>query len=131
MFVRVTREVAVAGRWSGAGRLEYTQTLFISNYNMSRRQGKPRQANTLQAKLQQAKEDVIPAKNEPPSVAAKEFKLQEVICAFGLKRVEDLVQVPGQLKSLKWDIQKIPETKGFVLTPFLRKSFVHSDTPPI
>ena len=88
-------------------------------YNMSRRQGKPRQANTLQARLQQAKEDVIPAKNEPPIVAAKEFKFQEVISAFGLKRVEDLVQVPGQLKSLKWDIQEIPETKRFVPTPLL------------
>ena len=81
-----------------------------------------------QAKLEQAKEDGIHAENQLASVAAKEFNLQEAICAFGLKCTEDLVQVPGQSKLLKWDIQEVPETKGFVstpVTPLLGKSFKH------
>ena len=74
---------------------------------MSPRQGKP----------QQGKEDSV--------IAAKEFTLEKAKKALGLK-IEELVQVAGQSESLTWRIQDIPETKDFVPTRFLGKSFKHS-----
>jgi hypothetical protein len=54
--------------------------------------------------------------------AAKDFSLMEAVHAFGLKYSEEMVKVRGGgLRMLDWRIGAIPETKGFILTPCLRK----------
>ena len=56
------------------------------------------------------------------TMAAKKFSLKEAAFAFGLK-LTNSVQVPGQVGSLKWCIEDIPETNNFVCSPCLGKSF--------
>ena len=62
----------------------------------------------------------------PPNIstlAAKEFSLEDAVLAFGLKFTD---RVSGQVGSLEWCIEDIPETKDFVCSPCLSKSFKHS-----
>jgi len=61
------------------------------------------------------------------TMAATEFTIDEAVFAFGLEFSGGLVHLPIDIgESLKWRIEDIPQTKGFVLTPGLRKSFKHS-----
>jgi hypothetical protein len=69
------------------------------------------------------------APSDVSTKGAKEFSLEETVFAFGLKTAKELVLVPGQSESLKWRIEDNPETKGFVPTLFLGKSFKHSRSP--
>ena len=59
--------------------------------------------------------------------AAKDFSIEQAVVAFGLKLdSEESGQVSnesGEVGSPKWPIEDIPETKGFVLTPYMSKSF--------
>jgi hypothetical protein len=57
---------------------------------------------------------------------AKDFNIDKAVYAFGgLEFRSKLIKVPGGVGFPQWCIQDIPETKEFVLTPRLCKSFKH------
>jgi hypothetical protein len=58
----------------------------------------------------------------PTMVEAKDFNIDEAVCAFGLEFRSELIKVPGGVGLPQWRIQDIPETKEFVLTLRLRTS---------
>jgi hypothetical protein len=63
-----------------------------------------------------------------PTMAATEVQIDQAIFAFGLVPIgigtdEIVGEIPDEGESLKWRIEDIPETKDFVLSHCLRKSF--------
>ena len=54
------------------------------------------------------------------TMAAKEFSLKDAVLAFGLKFTD---RVPNQAGSPRWCVEDIPESKDFVCSPSLGKSF--------
>jgi hypothetical protein len=62
-----------------------------------------------------------------PTLAAKDFDIGDAVYAFGLKYRDRPVRTRGGLPTFpKWRIEDIPETKEFVVTPCLGRSFKHS-----
>ena len=62
-----------------------------------------------------------------PTKAAKDFCIQEAVFAFGLEPIGFdgfLDGLPGPGESFMWQIEEIPETKGFVVSPSMRKFFL-------
>ena len=61
-----------------------------------------------------------------PTKAAKDFCMKEAVLAFGLLPTgfdEVVDRAPDEEEgSIKWKIEEIPETKGFVVSSFMRKS---------